>query len=114
MVKKNAGMPAGHTDENLELLTLMGFTFDDNGKYEFNPNIFAAYYLEQVKLEVFQDNFFYRYQNGIWQPLSDRQIMKKARDFINKARPNLYSASMGNNALEILTGGARRKKFGYP
>lgn len=102
VVSTNTAMEAEETGENLQLLTLLGFNFDEHGKYEFNPNVFATYYLEQIRLIVFQDNFFYRYQNGIWQPFTDRQILKTIRDFINNAKPNLYSSHMGNSAIEIL------------
>ena len=87
---------------NIKYLKEIGFSVDEHGKAEFNPNIFADYFLEQVKLVVFQDNFFYLYQKGMWQPFSDHQLMRTVRYFINKAKPNLYSRYMGQNALEIL------------
>jgi len=83
-------------------LKVIGFSADNKGNFEFNANIFADFFLENVKLIIFQDNFFYHYKAGIWQPITDRQVMRIIRKVINRAKPNLYQRQMGQNAIEIL------------
>ena len=83
-------------------LKMIGFSVDNKGNFEFNANIFAEFFLENRKLIIFQDNFFYHYKAGIWQPITDRQVMRIIRKVINRAKPNLYQRQMGQNAIEIL------------
>lgn len=100
--KKSLNKEKAQDDKNEEYLAQMGFTFDEHGHYELNANIFSEFFLEHVKLIIFQDNFFYRYKNGVWQPTTDRQVTRTIRNVINRAKPDLYQRQMGINIVEML------------
>lgn len=89
----------------IQLLAKMGLEYDERkDKYDFNPNIFAEYYLEKYQTVLYEGKMFLEYdaEKGIWVKMEEKQILRNIRNLIKTAQSSIYRPYMGDQAMAVL------------
>ena len=89
----------------IQLLAKMGLEYDDRrDKYDFNPNVFAEYYLENFQTVLYEGKMFLQYDagKGIWVKMEEKQILRNIRNLIKTAQTNVFRPYMGEQAMAVL------------
>lgn len=72
-----------------------GVELDKNGNVKkFNPNYFPKYIKSNYNIIFCKDNFYYNYENGVWQKQNEGKFLKYIRDIFQKPKFGIWSPSV--------------------
>lgn len=82
-------------------LEKLGYTYDDNRKMSFNPNLTSETLTRENEFRVFEDKYT-RYKENYWEIITNRDLGVLIRERIKKIEPLIYKPSHHKQIVDVL------------